>query len=89
MFEPVVFRKQIYCIEESTCDIVGTFGRPCSPSVPPAEIRLPCSDSPSGELCPLAPPVTPLLASRSFRSVTPNVRNFVGVSLHKEYKRLL
>jgi len=26
MFE--VFRKQMYCIEESTCDIVGTFRRP-------------------------------------------------------------
>jgi len=24
MFEPEVFRKQIYCIEENTCDIVGT-----------------------------------------------------------------
>ena len=28
MFEPEVFRKEIYCIEESTCDIVGTFRRP-------------------------------------------------------------
>jgi len=27
MFEPEVFRKQMYCIEESTCDIVGTFRR--------------------------------------------------------------
>jgi len=27
MFEPEVFRKQTYCIEESTCDIVGTFRR--------------------------------------------------------------
>jgi len=26
-FEPVVFRKQMHCIEESTCDIVGTFRR--------------------------------------------------------------
>jgi len=25
MFEPKVFQKQIYCTEESTCDIVGTF----------------------------------------------------------------
>jgi len=33
MFEPEVFRKQIYCIEESTCDIVGTFQHPrnCAP----------------------------------------------------------
>ena len=28
MFEPEVFWKQMYCIEESTCDIVGTFRRP-------------------------------------------------------------
>jgi len=27
MFEPEVFRKQMYCFEESTCDIVGTFSR--------------------------------------------------------------
>jgi len=27
MFEPEVFRNQMYCIEESTCDIVGTFRR--------------------------------------------------------------
>jgi len=25
MAEPELFRKQICCIEESTCDIVGTF----------------------------------------------------------------
>ena len=28
MFETEVFRKQMYCIEESTCDIVRTFRRP-------------------------------------------------------------
>jgi len=28
IFEPEVFRKQMYCIEESTCDIAGTFPRP-------------------------------------------------------------
>jgi len=27
MFETEVFRKQMYCIEESTCDIVETFRR--------------------------------------------------------------
>jgi len=47
MFEREVFRKQMYCIEKSTCDIVGTFRRPHSDSAP-------------GELCPLAPLVTPL-----------------------------
>jgi len=33
MFEPEVFRKQMYCIEESTYDIVGSFRRPgdCAP----------------------------------------------------------
>jgi len=37
MFEPEVFRKQMYCIEESTCDISGTFRRPenCAPSLRP------------------------------------------------------
>ena len=32
-FEPDVFRKQMYCIEESTCDIVRTFRPPgnCGP----------------------------------------------------------
>jgi len=28
MFESEVFRKQMYCIEESTCDTVGAFRRP-------------------------------------------------------------
>jgi len=28
MFEPEVFRKQMSCVEESGCDIVGTFRRP-------------------------------------------------------------
>jgi len=34
MFEPEVFQKQMYCVEESTCDIVGTFRRPHSDSTP-------------------------------------------------------
>jgi len=42
MLEPEVFRKQMHRIEESTYDIVGTFGAACSHSAP-------------GELCPLAP----------------------------------
>ena len=41
MFEPEIFRKQMYCIEESTSDIVGTFRRPHIDSAP-------------GKLCPLA-----------------------------------
>jgi len=28
MFETEFFRKQIYCIEESTCDIVGALWGP-------------------------------------------------------------
>jgi len=28
MFEPELFRKQMYCIEESACDIFGLFGDP-------------------------------------------------------------
>jgi len=33
MFEPDVLRKEMSCIEESTCDIVGIFRHPenCSP----------------------------------------------------------
>jgi len=52
MFELEVFRKQMYCIEESTCDIVGTFRRPHSDLAP-------------GELCPPCPLplVTPLVVS--------------------------
>jgi len=36
MFEPELFRQQMYCIEENTCDIVGTFRRPghCAPLFP-------------------------------------------------------
>jgi len=48
--EPELFRKQIYSIEESTCDIVGTFRRPHSDSAP-------------GELYTLAPLVTPLITT--------------------------
>ena len=49
MWEPEVFRKQMYCTEESTCDIAGTF-RP-----PPSVIRRP------GSCAPLPPLVTPLV----------------------------
>jgi len=28
LLEPELFQKQMHCIEESTCDIVGTFRRP-------------------------------------------------------------
>jgi len=34
MFESKVFWKQMYCIEERTCDIVETFRRPHSDSAP-------------------------------------------------------
>jgi len=40
VFEFEVFRKQMYCIEESTCDIVGAFRRPHSNSAP-GELSLP------------------------------------------------
>jgi len=48
MFEPVVFRKQMCCIEENTSDIVGTFRRPSQ------------SFSARGIVLPLSPLVTPL-----------------------------
>jgi len=49
MFGPKVFRKQMYGIEESTCDIVGTFGASRSH-------WRPHSDSAPKELCPSCPP---------------------------------
>jgi len=39
IFESEAFRKLMHWIEESSCDIVGTF----------------CAHSTRGELCPLAP----------------------------------
>jgi len=34
-YEPEVFRKQMYCIEQGTGDIVGIFWRPHNISAPP------------------------------------------------------
>jgi len=54
MIESEVFRKQMYCIVESACDIVGLFDPPRS------DFGL-HSDSAPGSLFPHAPPVvTPL-----------------------------
>jgi len=44
MFKSKVFRKQMYCVEESTCEIFKTFPRPRSDLAPH-------SDSAPGELC--------------------------------------
>jgi len=52
-FEPEVFRKQMYCVEESTCDIVGTSR---SDSAPPKWFD-------AGGLCPPCPLVTSLIRS--------------------------
>jgi len=50
------------CVEESTCDIVGTFRRPPPPFGGPAVIWRPHSESAPGELRPpCTPVVTPLL----------------------------
>jgi len=51
MFEFEAFRKQMYSLEENTCDIVGSFRRP------PTVTR---SDSAPGESCTPCPLVTPL-----------------------------
>jgi len=51
MFETEVFRKQMYYIEESTCDTVGIFGARGS-------------DSARGELCPFPPSLCPCSAVR-------------------------
>jgi len=47
----------MYCIEESTGDIFGTFLRPPQSFCTPVFIRRPRSDSVLGELCPACPPV--------------------------------
>ena len=49
MFETEVFRKHMYCIEESTCDIVGTFRRPSQWFGAPIVTRRPgnCAPLPS------------------------------------------
>jgi len=48
MFANEFFRKQMYCIEDSTCDVVGTFGAFRSDSAPPSPtvIRRPGDRSP-------------------------------------------
>jgi len=46
MLESEVFQKQIYCIEESTCDIVGTFRRPLHSFGATIVIRLPGNGAP-------------------------------------------
>jgi len=38
MFETEVFWKQMYCVDESACDIVGTFRRPAQPFGAPTVI---------------------------------------------------
>jgi len=55
IFEPEIFRKQMYFIEESICDIVGTFWRPPQSFGAPAMIR---------RLGNCAPLVTPLYVSK-------------------------
>jgi len=60
MFEPEVFRKQLYWIEESTCDIVGTFRcslsrTPHSDSVPPQWFGTPIVIRRPGNCAPLSP----------------------------------
>jgi len=55
MFETAVFRKQMYCIEESACDIVGTF-RPH----PRIDLTPPYWLGTRGIVPPFPPLVTPL-----------------------------
>ena len=55
LFEPEVFRKEIYCIEGSNCEIVGTIWRPQQIFGAAAVIRRPHNDPAPGELFPLSP----------------------------------
>jgi len=59
MFEPEVFREQMYCIEESS-NIVETFRRPLQLFGAPGSDPSPLSDSAPGNYVPLVPLVTPL-----------------------------
>ena len=87
ILEPEVFRKQMSCIEESTCDIFGTFrcppqsfGAPRSHSAPSAVIHRPHSDLASGELC---HPCSPSLrCCRSNQSSWASVSQFWGLTFH-------
>ena len=56
MFEPEVSQKKLYCIEESTCDVAGTFQSPPQWFGAPAVIPRPHNDSAPGELFLLCPP---------------------------------
>jgi len=49
MFKPEVVCKQIYCIEENTCDIAGTF------RCPPPSLGAPIAIWRPGNCAPLAP----------------------------------
>jgi len=66
MFEPDIFRKQMYCIEESICDIVGTLWR----------------DSAPGELCPPFLPRHPPRGRGHFRYGVERAKCFVNVHWH-------
>jgi len=59
MFEPEVFRTQMYCIGESACDSVGTFWCPHNHSAPHAVFQHPRSDLAPVELLSLPPLVMP------------------------------
>jgi len=61
MFEPEVFWKEIYCIEESAYKIVGTFWHPQQTFGTPTVIRHPHDDLAPREFCsPWSPIITPL-----------------------------
>jgi len=61
MFEPEVLRKEIYCPEESTCEIVGNFRRSQQTFGAHRSDLATHNDPAPGKLCPPCPPVvTPL-----------------------------
>ena len=83
MLEPEVFRKQMCCVEESTCDIVGIFIRP------PQWFGAPYIDSAPGKLC--APLVTPLTVHYLAWNLAQQLTSWVIPVAIKQtyYKRLL
>jgi len=59
MFETEVLRKQMYCIEDSTCDIVGTFWLPQPIGAAHSDLERP------GNCSALPLVVTPLIATQA------------------------
>ena len=70
MVKSEFFRRQIYCIEKTTCDIVGTFRCLQQQFGAPAVIQHPHSELAPGELCSPCPPCYTPVCELYFSVVT-------------------